>query len=130
MLRPLNQIYLAPIELFNTFPTAGSSTTAYVVLKGETGRAFYEIQNLAIPATRTNLVAAILARITADIDAATAADYMARMWGMVIKCTAEVRFSTSGVDAAGTLLAPYPVATSPEYWAAGVAYSVGNTISA
>jgi hypothetical protein len=130
MLRPLNQIYLAPIELFNMIPTAGSATTAWVVLKSETGRAFYEIQNLVVPATKTNLLAAIVSRITADIDAAAAADYIARTWGMVIKCTAEVRFSTSGVDAAGNLLTPWPIATSPEYWAAGTAYNVGNTIAA
>jgi len=110
-------------QLYNTCPTAGSSTTAKVELTDLSGVDFYEITSLTIPSAASNLYKLVSDWLGSN-DASNQAAVLARAVGGTIKCTAEVRFNTSGA-VGGTVNTPSPTTSSNKYWAAGTAYDFG-----
>lgn len=116
---------LPTFKSYNVIPTAGVAGTAKILLVNPAGDSIYYIANLVIPATAANLYTEVLARLATDLGAGPAAILIARVDGAKIIPSVELRYTNSG-GVTGALNSPAPVATSIDYWAAGVGYFVGE----
>jgi len=111
---------------YNVIPTLGVAGTAKILLVNAAGDSIYYIANLVIPATACNIYTEVLARLTTDLGTAALANAVVnRVDGAKIVPSVELRYTNSG-GVTGALNAPAPVATSIDYWAAGIGYLLGE----